>query len=212
MLANLPDGMTEDELMEVIDGVVARLAYKFRFGYHDVEDIMQDGRYEAIKALPKYDNKRPLENFLWTAVRNGLFNNKRNKFARPDLPCDNCPFNAYVKETKTCTKHEDLMDCVPYKNWDRRNTSKKNIMNTISIGGVSDQESERNMKTYDRVEEKMDLENFFSLIDEHIELSLKPDLIRMRNGISVPKPRREKVYKAIRAILAERGLDAPEAW
>lgn len=212
MVANLPEGMTEDELLEVIDGVVHRLAYKFRFGYHTIEDIMQDGRLEALKALPRYDNERPLENFLWTAVRNGLFNNKRNKFSRPDLPCDACPFNAYDKVNKKCLKHEDLMECVPYSNWDKRNTNKKNIMNPIAIGGVSDQENERNMKTYDKVGEKMDLEEFFRLIDENIELSLKPDLIRMRNGISVPKPRREKVYKAIRAILAERGIDEPEAW
>ena len=38
------------------------------------------------------------------------------------------------------------------------------------------------------------------------------DFIRLRNDVSIPKPRREKVYDAIRKILDERGLNEPEAW
>ena len=91
----LPEGMTEKEVLDVIDIAVRRLAYKFRFGYHTVEDIKQEGRFVALKALKKYDSSRPLENYLWTAVRNGLFNNKRDNYERPDLPCKNCPLNAY---------------------------------------------------------------------------------------------------------------------
>ena len=81
----------ENELLNVIDIITKKLAYKFKFGYHDIEDMKQQISIFAIEGLKNYDHKRPLENFLWTHVRNRLFNYKRDNYQRPDKPCYSCP-------------------------------------------------------------------------------------------------------------------------
>ncbi len=211
----IPEGMTEDEVMATINKVVNRLAYKYRFGYHDIDDIKQEGRLAAWKGLVKYDNKRPLENFLWTHVRNRLYNHKRDNFERPDLPCKECPFNAYDeycdRSTSGCTKFEDKLECDLYARWMKRNQRKRNIMSPVSFDVVVD-ETENNMKVYPDLDHEIDMKQFFDIVETNIPLDLKADLIRLRNGITIPKPRREKLYQVIRDILAEKGLDEPETW
>ena len=74
----LPKGVDEKDFLRVLDNISKRLAYKFRFAYHNFDDMKQQAAIFAIEGLEKYDNSRPLENFLWTHVRNRLFNYKRN--------------------------------------------------------------------------------------------------------------------------------------
>ena len=78
MNLHIPSNMTEEEVIETIERVATRLCRKFRFGYHEVDDIKQQASLFAWEGLEKYDEKRPLENFLWTHVRNRLYNFKRN--------------------------------------------------------------------------------------------------------------------------------------
>ena len=77
----------EAEFLEVLDKITKKLIHKFRFGYHNAEDMKQQASIFALEALDRYDGKRPLEIFLWTHVRNRLFNFKRNNYQRPDSPC-----------------------------------------------------------------------------------------------------------------------------
>ena len=84
--------MTEEEVLETIEKIANKLCYKFKFGYHGVEDMKQQATLFALEGLDSYDEKRPLENFLWTHVRNRLFNYKRDNFERPDKPCFSCVF------------------------------------------------------------------------------------------------------------------------
>ena len=88
----IPNGMTEKQVIQIINNIANRLAGKFKFGYHDLEDMKQQARLFAWEGMENYDGIRPLENFLWTHVRNRLYNFKRNNFGRPDKPCDSCPF------------------------------------------------------------------------------------------------------------------------
>lgn len=105
----IPKGMTEAEVLTVLTNVANRLARKFRFGYHDVDDMKQEAMVEGIKGLEKYQSGRPLENFLYIHVRNRLFNFKRDNFARPGPVLDS------------------------------HSTSKRNIMCPIDISGVRDE-------------------------------------------------------------------------
>jgi hypothetical protein len=214
-MAQIPDGMTEEEVIEVINNVVRRLAWKYRFGYHTVDDIKQQGWLEAWKGLDKYDNKRPLENFLWTHVRNRLFNYKRDNYERPDLPCLDCPFKAYdphcVNSNSGCTKFSDKMECSLYASWAKRNSTKRNLMNPMELGDVVDGQ-EQNMKTWDNIEDILDKKELIKTIEENIPIELKPDFIRLRYDIRLPKIRKEKVLSAIHNILKEKGLDESEAW
>ena len=210
-----PEGMTEQEVLDIIDNIANRLAYKFKFGYHTVEDMKQQARLYALQKIDKYDGKRPLENFLWTCVRNLLFNNKRDNYERPDLPCLNCPLNAHDpycdKSTSGCLDFADKASCELYAKWMKRNSAKKNLMAPITFGNVVD-EKEDGMKTSVELDKQLDLKTFFEIIEEDIPLEFKADLIRLKHEISIPKIRREKVYRAVRAILEERGLNEPEAW
>ena len=45
----IPKGMTEEEVLDVIEEVASKLVYKFKFGYHEVEDMKQQAVLEAIQ-------------------------------------------------------------------------------------------------------------------------------------------------------------------
>lgn len=131
----LPHNIDEKEFVEILHRIVKKLGYKFIFGYHSYEDMYQQAAIFAIEGLEKYDSSKPLENFLWTHLRNRLFNFKRDNFKRPDKPCLTCPFfdKDCAKSTNQCSKYSQILDCSLYKKWYVRNTSKQNIMKPTSI-------------------------------------------------------------------------------
>ena len=111
----IPEGYTEQEVVDIIDRVVNRIAHKFKFGYHTIDDMKQYGRMEAIMGIEKdYNPDLPLENFLYSHVHNRLFNIKRNQFKRPDKPCFKCSLNAYNKEDDSCNAYFEEMECKWY--------------------------------------------------------------------------------------------------
>ena len=78
----LHNKVSESEFVQVWEKISKKLGYKFKFGYHSHEDMKQQAAIFALEGLKNYDYKRPLENFLWTHVRNRLFNFKRNNFSK----------------------------------------------------------------------------------------------------------------------------------
>ena len=86
----------ENEFLKIVDIISKKLAYKFKFGYHEYDDMKQQISIFALEGLKNYDHKRPLENFLWTHVRNRLFNYKRDNYQRPDKPCHGFPPHTLV--------------------------------------------------------------------------------------------------------------------
>lgn len=135
--------VTEEEFLQTVEKITKKLIYKFKFGYHTHEDIKQQAYIFAIEALEKYDKKRPLENFLWTHIRNRLFNYKRNNYKRPDPPCNGCVFNIEncANKDEDCTEFKCKLDCSMYAVWHKRNNSKQKLMNLSSIEHASDFES-----------------------------------------------------------------------
>ena len=57
----LPKNMTEEEVLKTIEHIANKLCYKFKFGYHGVEDMKQQATLFALEGLEAYDEKRPLE-------------------------------------------------------------------------------------------------------------------------------------------------------
>lgn len=91
----LPNDITEDEFVEIVGRISGRLISKFRFGYHTLEDIRQQVYVELLKAdrhglsiIDKYDEGagHSFESYLWVAIRNRLYNFKRDNYGRPDQP------------------------------------------------------------------------------------------------------------------------------
>ena len=203
----IPKNMTEEEVLQIMEKVAKRLAYKFRFGYYDIDDMKQEAYLEAIKGLEKYDEKRPLENFLWTHVRNRLFNLKRNKYERPDKPCLQCPLNAYSEEDDSCLIYDLRLDCGIYNRWDTRNRTKKNLMRPIEFSEVRD-ESEKNMSNRDDIENKVIINEILEIIDKNlVNMELRKLWLKMREGVSIIKDKRTKVYDEINKILKEYKID-----
>ena len=202
----IPQGMSEDQVLQIINNIANRLASKFKFGYHELEDMKQQARMFAWEGLEHYDGIRPLENFLWTHVRNRLYNFKRNNFGRPDKPCDSCPyFDATFSNAQGygCKKFDDHEECDLYAGWLSRNTAKRNIMNTAQL--------DMDLKASSSVEDMLDKKHIFNLIDKSITVQEREDWLRFVNNVRLPKTRKEAITQRILQILKENNID-PEAW
>lgn len=202
----IPQNMTESQVIQIINNIANRLAGKFKFGYHDLEDMKQQARLFAWEGLENYDGVRPLENFLWTHVRNRLYNFKRNNFGRPDKPCDSCPFfDRDFSNSKGygCREYDNHEECDLYFGWLKRNTSKRNIMNTAQL--------DLDIKSSESIEDIIDKKHIFNTVDKEIPVQYREDWVRLVNNLKLPKVRREAITKIIIQILKEHHID-PETW
>ena len=202
----IPQGMTEAQVIQIINNIANRLAGKFKFGYHDLEDMKQQARLFAWEGMENYDGIRPLENFLWTHVRNRLYNFKRNNFGRPDKPCDSCPFfDISFSNDKGygCKAYNNHEECDLYAGWLKRNTSKRNIMNTAQL--------DLDVRSAEAIEETLDKKNIFNLVDKSIPVQYREDWVRFVNNLKLPKIRREAVVTIVMNILKENNIDT-ETW
>lgn len=69
---NLPEGMTETQVIDQIQIVVDRIAPKYTFYGYTTDDVKQEAFIICIEALNRYDPTRPLENFLSVNLSNRL--------------------------------------------------------------------------------------------------------------------------------------------
>jgi RNA polymerase sigma factor (sigma-70 family) len=70
----VPKNMTSDQVIKTIEVVINRIATKYTFGTYDIDDIKQEAFIICMDALERYDQKRPLENFLSVHLSNRLKN------------------------------------------------------------------------------------------------------------------------------------------
>ncbi len=191
--------ISEEELVKTIDKIVTRLACKFRFGYHDIEDIKQQARLYCLEALPRYDEKRPLDNFLYSHARNRLINFKRDNLTRYDKPCLGCPFYDphCDKSISKCAEFSDKTECKEWKKWTTTNTRKKNIMEGIEL-----QDNSESLLREEK--EQFEDSELYKLIREHLDVMLLGDFLRMiSGGVHISGQRRRKVQEAIVKILSD---------
>jgi len=193
----LSNGVSQDEFLKVLDNISKRLCHKFRFAYHDIEDMKQQAAIFALEGLERYDNKRPLENFLWTHVRNRLFNYKRNNYQRPDKPCLSCPLfdKAYKCSLNQCSKFTDKQDCEPFKAWSKRNESKKNIVQPAYI-----EEELHPIKSKDLSNLIQDQE-IINFLDTHIQSEYRENYLKLKHGSKIPKQQLDKLKKYILELM-----------
>jgi len=83
----IPKGMTEQEVIDIITKVAYRFCNKYRFSYFESDDIFQEAFILGMEGLNRYEEGRPLENFLAVHISNRLKNNIRKHEGRPD--CEN---------------------------------------------------------------------------------------------------------------------------
>jgi DNA-directed RNA polymerase specialized sigma24 family protein len=196
----LPPGKTEEEVVESITRIVKILAKKFRFGFHSVEDLKQEGAFEAIKVLNKglYDPSRPLDNFLYTHIRNRLINFKRDHAGRNEPPCKTCPFYdpKCKKSTNQCAEFPDKNQCKKLADWKSRNNAKQSIMSPLDVSVITDNAIEQDGEAYNDAT----YAELIAVIDKDLPVELRSDYLRMIDGAPVPRARKQKVREAILAI------------
>lgn len=201
----VPKGMTEQQVIEIVESIIARLSNKYTFGFHAQQDIAQEAWLFAIDGLERHDGKRPLENFLFVHIRNRLINFRRDKFTRKDIPCKRCPFykRNEIMDDK-CGKFDKRMDCPEFAVWKQRNHLKKELCS-----------SNCNVSTYDSIDlpsnvnQDTEIKELKALIDKHLDISLRADYLKMLAGVSVPKTKKMQIENAIKSIIARREQIGP---
>jgi DNA-directed RNA polymerase specialized sigma24 family protein len=193
----LANGVSQDEFLLVLDNISKRLCHKFKFAYHNIDDMKQQAAIFALEGLKKYDNKRPLENFLWTHVRNRLFNYKRNNYQRPDKPCLTCPlFDKNFKcSLNQCSKYTNKSDCDLYRTWSKRNDSKKNIIQPSYI-----EEDLHPTKSKDLANFIQDKE-IIQFLDSNIQSEYRESYLKLKHGTKIPKQQLDKLKKHISELM-----------
>lgn len=76
----IPKNMTEQEVVDQINIVVNRMSARYTFYGYEVDDIRQEAFMICMDALDRYDQNRPLENFLAVHLSNRLKNFVRDNF------------------------------------------------------------------------------------------------------------------------------------
>jgi len=188
----VPPGKTEKDVLESIEKAVRILAPTFVFGYYSLEDIQQEARIMGLEAMEGYDNVRPLDNFVYTHIRNRLCNLIRNKLRRNDPPCKKCHSGTACQA--------DGAYCNKYASWLQRNSAKANLMSPRDIEHLSE-EQESKARTESSVEQDAEQAELIRLVDEKLPIELRSVYLQMKAGVSVPKSKRRLVIQAVQDIL-----------
>lgn len=193
----LPHNVSSEEFLKVLDNISKRLGHKFRFGYHEFDDMKQQAAIFALEGLEKYDNTKPLENFLWTHVRNRLFNYKRNNYQRPDKPCFNCVFfdKNYSCSNNQCSEYNNKNDCELYSSWATRNEAKKNIMQPSYI------EHDPLHKEHDSLFLDVQNKEIVEYLDNNINSEYRENYLRLKHGDKIPRQQLLKLQKYIAELM-----------
>lgn len=76
----IPKNMTQQQVIDQINIVVNRLSAKYTFHGYELDDIKQEAFIICMDALERYDENRPLENFLSVHLSNRLKNFIRDNY------------------------------------------------------------------------------------------------------------------------------------
>lgn len=184
----IPSHLNENEVLDLIGKIAKILAPKFCFAYYDKDDIIQEAYLIGLECLERHDPERSaLETFLWTHINNRLKSFKRDNYIRP------APKNTQE-------------DSVAYKEWEAKYARKKNLLEPISISTVDDTNEKSMNINYDFFND-LDASEVFFIIDMELPIEFREDYLRMKQGITISKPRREKIHEIIAAILTEYGYE-----
>ncbi len=196
---------TTEQIAETIQKVAKRFSKKFRFGYFTSEDIEQEVAVLCLQAMPKYDGRRPLENFLWTHAHHRLCNLKRDKYERRDKPCFNCPLKAYdpkcLNSKNECTAFDNKNDCKEYNHWVIRNEKKKNLVNCSSESSIN-----LNEQKYEISMNKGDMKKLMELLDREIPIHMRQDFVRFKYGMRLNKLKQDAIVEEIQSICEKHGV------
>lgn len=204
----IPKGYTETEVLKIIENVVNRLAGMFKFGYHDLNDIKQEGIILAIEALnsEKYDpNRANLEAFLYLWVKSRLKNFKRKKYFRQEPPKFECDCGAIDQSgynCAVCDKMPNQKYLARWNKWYLRNTTKQNLNDLLDIDNINP-DNERNAEYSEDMIGDLQRKDLLKFIYDKLPANLVSDYQRFTSGAKMPKNRQEHIKEVLTDIIKE---------
>lgn len=171
----IPKNHTENEVVDIIDRVARRYADRFTFGYYDYDDIYQEAFILGIDGLERYDESRPLENFLSIHIRNRLITFVRDNYYRQDMMTEK---GVAINEVK------------------------KMLIDTLDIENI-DSDYEKNMQR-EFCFETLYLNEFMETIDAGLHASYREDYLKFLDGFKLTPARQNNLLEHIREILREK--------
>jgi DNA-directed RNA polymerase specialized sigma24 family protein len=202
-----PSGVTESDFMAAAEHVVGALRGKFEpFAYYGREDIAQEVRMLAWQALPYYKPEAgALTSYLYRSCKNRLLNTLRAFQGRRNEPaCDVC----HAARMGRGPGHPDGQVCKVYAAWLERNRVKAALARPHDL--VHSDESESRIMANSVAEADVEVAELLELLDERLGVDDRRVLLRMRDGVSVPKKERHAVERRVLAILEEVGLSGSD--
>tara|TARA_R100001509_G_scaffold132657_2_gene86170 strand:+ start:1029 stop:1658 length:630 start_codon:yes stop_codon:yes gene_type:complete len=195
----IPKGMTEKEVLEVINKTVSYLAPSFKFGYFDIEDMKQEGTIFCIEALSSFnfdkscqdDVSNALLTFLKTHVRWRFLNMRRKQLSRVEPP--NCECNLCKSDSP------NRLDCKKYANWVKRNVAKKSLMEPFDVDSVMS----KDFSSSQDVDSAVFSSDIIKILNQYISVNIRSDYRKFLDGVSIPKQKRERLFLEIKKILKE---------
>lgn len=70
----VPNDMQEKDVISIMQKVTDKIAPRYVTHAYSLEDMKQEAMIMCMEAMPRYDGKRPLENFLSVHVSNRMKN------------------------------------------------------------------------------------------------------------------------------------------
>ena len=196
---NSPEGLTDEEVLHIIDRAVAYLAPSFKFGYFDIDDMKQEGTIFCLEALDSFNFKKSCQDdvgdalltFLKTHVRWRFLNMRRKSLTRLEPPLCEC---------ELCREDSpNRLDCKKYSNWVRRNMAKRSLMEPFDV----DEIHTRDISFVSNFNEKLLSTDIINILNQYIPASIRADYRRFIDGVKLPKNKREFLIENIKKILAE---------
>lgn len=173
----LPEGITEEKFIEIVDKVSLNSAIKYQFGYHSVEDMQQKAYELAVTFLQngkfKPRGEKPMEvqlkNFLRVWIHNRLNNYRRDNSCR-------------------------------YPNKGGANQQKYNIMHALKIHSQGLTNSDIFARESD-LPDRLSKEEIFGRIEQNLKPRARKLYHRYLEGEVLSEDEMSRLAKAIRKIL-----------
>lgn len=194
-----PNNLTEEEFVYAVNRVIALVAPSFVFSYYDFDDISQHCWVEVLKALPKYDGIRPLENFVFTHCRNRLINLWRDELRRNEPPCRECYEAHSTGISPAQLSHGDGDYCKKFKAWLKRNSTKASLAEPQDIAYAN--EDNKAIRDKKNIAAEVEFTELLRRIDAELPAELRSTYQRMLAEEKVSTRQRARVAAAIEAIL-----------
>ena len=184
----LPSGVTEVVALDTIERVVAVLAPQFNIGGMDRDDIKQEARIFAMRAISKYDPSRgSLDCYTYRSVKNRLLNLHRNLCYRTDPPCERCHNGDKCGDDGDC--------CRKYRRWRERQDAKCSLRKNASPEQVPDKPGPGDLEKDAATREMLDV------LDAQLDGQVRADFLRLKDGCPIPHARRAALEDAVLRIL-----------